>query len=108
VKIIIILGAQLLLNNHVCQSMTVFLKKSNIAHAVFKFLHLRNNISAQIKAELDAVYGSSILSFTTVKRWTAELKCDRVSLNNDEHSEWPIIAITTDIIKKVHQIVYNP
>jgi len=87
---------------------SVFVKMEKIEYRACRVLHLRNNIPAQIKAELDAVYGSSILSFITVKRWTAELKCDRVSLNNNEHSKWPIIAITTDIIKKVHQIVYNP
>ncbi|KAL6254803.1 hypothetical protein P5V15_014138 [Pogonomyrmex californicus] len=40
--------------------------------AVIKFLHLKGNTPAQIKIELDAVYGDSALSFATVKRWAAE------------------------------------
>jgi [histone H3]-lysine36 N-dimethyltransferase SETMAR len=75
--------------------------------AVIKFLHLKGNTPAQIKAELDAVYGDSSPSFATVKRWVAEFKCGRTSLADDERSGRPITATTSDNIEKVHQMVLN-
>ncbi|KYQ60538.1 hypothetical protein ALC60_00406 [Trachymyrmex zeteki] len=51
--------------------------------AIIKFLHLKGNTSTQIKAELDAVYGDSVPSFATVKRWVAEFKRGRTSSVRD-------------------------
>ncbi|KAL6268025.1 hypothetical protein P5V15_001107 [Pogonomyrmex californicus] len=55
--------------------------------AVIKFLHLKGNTPAQIKIELDAVYGDCVPSFATVKKWAAEFKRDRISLADDERQK---------------------
>lgn len=48
----------------------VFVKMEKVEYrAVIKFLYLKGNTPAKIKVELDAVYGDSAPSFTTVKRW---------------------------------------
>ncbi|CAK9796585.1 hypothetical protein ANTQUA_LOCUS798 [Anthophora quadrimaculata] len=52
--------------------------------AVIKYLFLKGNTPTQIKEELDAVYGNSAASFTTVKFWAAEFKRGRTSLGGDE------------------------
>src|SRR5436190_23298789 len=75
--------------------------------AVIKFLHLKGNTSAQIKAELDAVYGDSAPSFATVKRWVAEFKRGRTSLADDERSGRPTTATTIDNIEEIHQMVMD-
>jgi hypothetical protein len=61
----------------------------------------------QIKDELDSVYGDSAASFTTVKFWAAEFKCDRKSLGDDEGSGGSKTATTDENIAKVHQMVLD-
>ncbi|KAL6257504.1 hypothetical protein P5V15_011074 [Pogonomyrmex californicus] len=75
--------------------------------AVIKFLHLKGNTPAQIKIELDAVYGDSAPSFATVKRWAAEFKRGRTSLADDERSGRPKTATTADNIENIHQMVLD-
>ncbi|XP_018309484.1 putative uncharacterized protein FLJ37770 [Mycetomoellerius zeteki] len=65
------------------------------------------NTSTQIKAELDAVYGDSVPSFATVKKWVAEFKRGRTNLADDERSGWPTTAITTDNIEEIHQMIMD-
>lgn len=86
---------------------SVFVKMEKIEYrAVIKFLHLKGNTPAQIKAELDAVYGDFASSFAIVKRWAAKFKRDRTSLVDDERSGRPT-ATTTDNIEKVHQMILD-
>lgn len=73
--------------------------------AVIKYLHLKGNTPAQIKAELNAVYGEWAPSFATVKRWTAEFKRGRTSLADDERSGRPTTATTSENIGKIHQMI---
>lgn len=55
--------------------MSVFVKMEKIEYrAVIKYLQLKGNTPTQIKDELDAVYGDSAPSLTTVKFWAAEFK----------------------------------
>ncbi|XP_065658445.1 histone-lysine N-methyltransferase SETMAR-like [Hydra vulgaris] len=56
---------------------------------------------------MDSVYGDSAPSFTTVKFWAAEFKCDCQSLGDDEHSGCPKTATTDENIAKVHQLVLD-
>lgn len=65
---------------------------------MIKFLRLEGDTLTQIKAELNTVYGDSVSSFATVKRWTAEFKRGRTSLADDECLGRPFIV--TNNIKK--------
>ncbi|XP_030749345.1 protein GVQW3-like [Sitophilus oryzae] len=75
--------------------------------AVIKHLVLKGNTPAQIKHELDSVYGESAPSFTIVKFWAAEFKRNRKSLGDYERSGRPKTATTDDNIAKVHQILLD-
>jgi len=67
------LHAQLLFDGYLCKSVSIFVKmEKNEYRAVIKFLRLKGNTPTEIKAELDAVYGDSVPSFATVKRWAAD------------------------------------
>ena len=97
-------GCSVVWQSFVPINVSVFVKMEKIEYrAIIKFLHLKSNTLAQIKAELDAVYGDSAPSFATVKRWAAEFKCGRISLTDDERSGRPTTAIITDNIEKVHK-----
>lgn len=88
--------------------MSVFVKMEKIEYrAVIKYLVLKGNTPTQIKDELDAVYGDSAPSFTTVKFWAAEFKRGRTSLGDDERSGRPKTATTDDNIAQVHQMVLD-
>lgn len=73
--------------------------------AVIRYLFLKGNTPTKIKHELDAVYGDSAPSFTTVKFWAAEFKRGRTSLGDDERLGRPQTATTDDNIAQVHQMV---
>jgi hypothetical protein len=75
--------------------------------AVIKYLFLKGNTPAQIKDDLDSVWGDSAPSFTTVKFWAAEFKRGRKNLGDDEHSGRSKTATTDENITKVHQMVPN-
>ncbi|KAG5340321.1 GVQW3 protein, partial [Acromyrmex heyeri] len=79
-------------------------KKSNI---MIKFLHLKGNMAAQIKVELNAVYEDFAPSFATVKRWIIEFKRDCTSLADDEHSRRSKTVTTTDNIEKVYHMILD-
>lgn len=73
--------------------------------AVIRYLFLKGNTPKKIKHELEAVYGDSAPSFTTVKFWAAEFKRGRTSLGDDERLGRPQTATTDDNIAQVHQMV---
>ena len=88
--------------------MSVFVKMEKIEYRdVIKYLFLKGNTPTQIKDELDAVYGDSAPSFTTVKFWAAEFKRGRTNLGDDERSGRPKTATTDDNIAQVHQMVLD-
>ena len=66
---------------------------------------MKSNTPTQIKDELDAVYGDSAPSFTTVKFWAAEFKRGRTSFGDDKRSGRPKTATTNDNIAQVHLMV---
>ena len=65
--------------------------------AVIKYLFLKGNTPMEIKDQLDSVYGDSAPSFTTVKFWAAEFKCDRKSLG----------TTTDENIANIHEMVLD-
>ncbi|GFV31246.1 histone-lysine N-methyltransferase SETMAR [Trichonephila clavipes] len=72
-----------------------------------KFLKAVFVSPTQIKDELDAVYGDSAPSFTTVKLWVTEFKRGRKSLGDDERSGRSNTATAVENIAKVHQMVLD-
>ena len=93
--------AQLLCNSRLS-------KKDKIEYrAVIKYLFLKGNTPAQIKDELNSVYGDFAPLFTTVKFWAAELKRGRKSLGDDERSGRSKTTTTDENIAKVHQMVLD-
>jgi histone-lysine N-methyltransferase SETMAR len=53
------------------------------------------------------VYGDSSPSFLTIKKWAAEFKCGRTSLEDDPHEGHPQSATTSQIIEQVHDMVLD-
>ncbi|GFW47197.1 histonelysine Nmethyltransferase SETMARlike [Trichonephila clavipes] len=67
----------------------------------------QGNAPAQIKDELDSLYGDSAPSFTTVKFWAFEFNRGRKSLEVDERSGCPNTVTIEENIAKVHQMVLD-
>lgn len=61
-------------------------------------MHLKGNTPTQIKSELDTVY---------VKRRAAEIKYGQISLSDNKRSRLSIMAIMTDNIKIIHQMILD-
>jgi len=53
------------------------------------------------------VYGDSSASFSTIKKWAAEFKHGRTSLEDDPRKAHPKSATTPEIIEQVHDMVLN-
>ncbi|GFU28597.1 HTH_48 domain-containing protein, partial [Nephila pilipes] len=62
------------------------------------------NTSAQIKDELDAVYGNSVPSIMNVKFWATEFKRGRTSFGDDEYLGRPKTTTIDYKIDKVHRM----
>jgi transposase len=45
--------------------------------------------------------------FSTIKKWAAEFKCGRTSLENDPREGHPKSATTPEIIEQVHNMVLD-
>ena len=85
-----------------------FVKMEKIEYrAVINYLFLKGNTPMQIKDKLDAVYGDSAPSFTTVKFWAAEFKRGCTSLGDNERSGRPKTVTTDDNIAQIHQMVLD-
>jgi transposase len=52
------------------------------------------------------VYGDSS-SFSTSKKWAAEFKCGRTSLEDDPHEGYPKSATTPENIEQVHDMLLD-
>ena len=79
---------------------------SNIEHrAVIKFLIKEGVPPKEIKCRLDNVYTHSSPSYSSVKKWAALFRMGRESLEDDERSGRPVIAMTDQNIALVEQEV---
>ena len=52
-----------------------------------------------------ATLGKAVPSYATVKRWVAEFKCGRQSLEDDPRPGRPVNVATPEMVNKVHDIV---
>jgi len=62
---------------------------------------------AVIKFFVKEVYGDSSPSFSRIKKWAAEFKRGRTSLEDDPREGCPKIATTPEIFEQVHDMVLD-
>lgn len=75
--------------------------------AVIKFLTKENETPTHIHERMAKVYGSSCPSLATVKRWAAEFKRGRESLEDDRRSGRPTTVSTHENIVAVMDVIMN-
>jgi len=73
--------------------------------AVTKFFVKEGLTLNKIHSKFIKVYGDSSPSFSTIKKWAAEFKRGRTSLENDPREGRPKSATTPEIIEQVHDMV---
>jgi transposase len=75
--------------------------------AVIKFFVKDGLTPNEIHSKFIKVYGDSCPSFSTNKKWAAEFKHDRTSLEDDPREGRPKSATTPEIIEQVHDMVLD-
>ncbi|XP_018329299.1 uncharacterized protein LOC108739748 [Agrilus planipennis] len=73
--------------------------------SVTRFLFLDRKKFGEIKAKLDAVYGNTSPSMTTVRYWFNEFKRERISVFDEERPELPVDVVTEETIEKVYDMI---
>jgi len=58
----------------------------------------------EIHSKFIKVYGDSSLSFSTIKKWAAEFKCGRSSLEDNPRDGRPKSTTTPEIVEQVHDM----
>jgi transposase len=75
--------------------------------AVIKFFVKEGLTPNEIHSKFIKVYGDSSTSFSTIKKWAAEFKRGRTSLEDDPCEGHPRSATTSEIIEQVHDMVLD-
>jgi hypothetical protein len=60
----------------------------------------------EINSKFIKDYGDSSPSFSKIKKWAAEFKCGRTSLEDDPREGRPKSATTPEITEQVHDMIY--
>jgi transposase len=76
-------------------------------YAVIKFFVKEGLMPNKIHSKFIKVYGDSSSSFSTIKKWAAEFKCGRTSLEVHPCEGRPKSAATPEIIEQVHNMVLD-
>jgi histone-lysine N-methyltransferase SETMAR len=76
-------------------------------HAVIKFFVKEGLMQNKIHSKFIKVYGDPSPSFSTIKKWAAEFKRGRTSLEDDPREGRPKSATTSEIIEQVHDMVLD-
>jgi histone-lysine N-methyltransferase SETMAR len=76
-------------------------------HAVIKFFVKEGLMPNEIHSKFIKVYGDSSPLFLTIKKWTAEFKLGRTSLEDDLREGHPKSATTPEIIEQVHDMILD-
>ena len=88
--------------------LSVSLKMDKIEYrAVVTFFVKEGLRPNEIHSKFIKVYGDSSPSFSTIKKWAAEFKRDRTSLEDDPREGRPKSALTPEIIEQVHDMVLD-
>ena len=74
---------------------------------VIKYLQKKGLMTKEIYADMVSTLGDDALALSTVKKWAAEFKRGRESLEDDSKSERPSTATTQENIDRIHQMVMN-
>ena len=72
--------------------------------AVIQYLHKKGLTPKDIH-NMVATLGKDAPSYVTVKRWVAEFKHGRQSLEDDPRPGKPVTVATPEMVNKVHDIV---
>jgi histone-lysine N-methyltransferase SETMAR len=75
--------------------------------AVIKFFAKEGLTPNEIHSKFIKVYGDSSPSFSTFKKWAAEFKHGRTSLEGDPREGHPKSATTPEIIEQVHDMLLD-
>ena len=73
--------------------------------AVIKYLHLKGKLAFQIQEDLKDTLADNTHSYATVKRWVAEFKRGRQTVEDEQGPEKPSTATTEETIDLVLDIV---
>ena len=73
--------------------------------AVIKFLTLEGSKPAEIQSRMAGVYAGAAPSYATIKRWAAEFKRGRDSLEDDPRCGRPRTVVTADNIQRIQALV---
>jgi transposase len=75
--------------------------------AVIKFFVKEGLTQNETHSKFIKFYGDSSPSFSTIKKWTAEFKRDRTSLEGDPGKGCPKSATTPQITEQVHDLLLD-
>jgi len=75
--------------------------------AVIKFFVKEGLTPKEFHSKFINVYGDSSPSFSTIKKWAAEFKRGRTSLEDDPREGRPKSATTPEIIEQVHDMLLD-
>jgi histone-lysine N-methyltransferase SETMAR len=75
--------------------------------AIIKFFVKEGLTPNEIYSKFIKVYGDSSPSFSTIKKWAAEFRRGRTSLEDDPREGRPKNATIPEIIEQVHDMVLN-
>lgn len=83
-----------------------FLQMDNVSNrSVIRYLGLKGLTPKEVHEDMVATVGSEAPSYSTVKKWSAEFKRGRESLEDDHRSGRPVTATTEESIEKIHQMI---
>jgi histone-lysine N-methyltransferase SETMAR len=88
--------------------LSVFLKIDKIEYRAVTKLFVKEGLKPNnIHPNFIKVYGDCSSSFSTIKKWAAEFKRGRTSLEDDPREGRPKSATTPAIIEQVHDMVLD-
>ena len=73
--------------------------------AVIQYLYKKGLTPKDIHNDMLATLGKDAPSYATVKRWVAEFKCGRQSLEDDPRPGRPVSVAMPEMVNKVHDTV---
>ena len=74
---------------------------------VIRYLQKKGLTTKEIQTDMVSTLGDDALALSTVKKWAAEFKRGRESLEDDPRSGHPSTATTQENIDHIHQMVMN-
>ena len=74
-------------------------------HAVIQCLDLKNLSSKEVHEDMVGTLGEGVPSLSMVRKWVAEFKRGRVSLEDDPHPERSITMGIKKTIDKIHDMI---